>query len=53
MSRTNTVGMPPGADGTATVQLESETARVKLVVVLELAGFIVIFTCMILMGFDR
>ena len=31
----------------------AETARVKLVVVLELVGFMVIFTCMILMGFDQ
>jgi uncharacterized membrane protein len=42
---------PINADGTATVQLEAETARVKLVVVLELVGFLVIFTCMILMRF--
>ena len=42
---------PVNSDGTATVQLEAETARVKLVVVLELVGFLVIFTCMILMRF--
>jgi uncharacterized membrane protein len=42
---------PLNADGTATSQLEAETARVKLVVVLELVGFFVIFTCMILMRF--
>jgi uncharacterized membrane protein len=42
---------PLNSDGTATVQLENETARVKLVVVLELVGFLVIFTCMILMRF--
>lgn len=42
---------PVNADGTATAQLEAETARVKLVVVLELVGFLVIFTCMILMRF--
>jgi uncharacterized membrane protein len=42
---------PVNADGTATAQLEGETARVKLVVVLELVGFLVIFTCMILMRF--
>jgi uncharacterized membrane protein len=42
---------PLNADGTATAQLENETARVKLVVVLELVGFLVIFTCMILMRF--
>jgi uncharacterized membrane protein len=42
---------PVNADGTATAQLEAETARVKVVVVLELVGFLVIFTCMILMRF--
>jgi uncharacterized membrane protein len=42
---------PLNPDGTATVRLESETARVKLVVMLELVGFVVIFTCMILMRF--
>jgi uncharacterized membrane protein len=42
---------PLNADGTATPQLEAETARVKLIVVLELVGFLVIFTCMILMRF--
>lgn len=42
---------PLNDDGTATAQLEAETARVKLVVVLELVGFLVIFTCMILMRF--
>jgi len=39
------------ADGSATAELEAETARVKRVVVLELVGFLVIFTCMILMRF--
>jgi hypothetical protein len=39
--------------GTATAQLEAETNRVKLVVVLELVGFVVIFTCMILMRFGQ
>lgn len=42
---------PVNADGTATAQLEAETARVKVVVMLELVGFLVIFTCMILMRF--
>jgi len=42
---------PLNADGTATALLEAETGRVKLVVVLELVGFLVIFTCMILMRF--
>jgi uncharacterized membrane protein len=42
---------PVSADGSATVQLEDATARVKVVVVLELVGFLVIFTCMILMRF--
>ena len=42
---------PLNADGTATAELEAETARVKLVVVLELVGFLVIFSCMILMRF--
>jgi uncharacterized membrane protein len=49
LRRMNDAAVNP--DGTATVQLEAETARVKLVVVLELVGFLVIFTCMILMRF--
>jgi uncharacterized membrane protein len=44
---------PLNPDGTATAQLETETNRVKLVVVLELVGFLVIFTCMILMRFGQ
>jgi uncharacterized membrane protein len=44
---------PLNADGTATAQLVAETNRVKLVVVLELVGFLVIFTCMILMRFGQ
>jgi uncharacterized membrane protein len=44
---------PLNPDGTATAQLEAETNRVKLVVVLELVGFLVIFTCMILMRFGQ
>ncbi len=43
--------LPLGADGTATPELVAATDRVKLVVVLELAGFLVVFTCMILMRF--
>lgn len=42
---------PINPDGTATAQLEAATDRVKLVAVLELVGFLVIFTCMILMRF--
>jgi uncharacterized membrane protein len=49
IERMNAAPLHP--DGTATVQLESETGRVKLVVLLELVGFVVIFTCMILMRF--
>jgi uncharacterized membrane protein len=44
---------PLNPDGTATALLEAETARVKVVVVLELVGFLVIFTCMILMRFGQ
>ena len=44
---------PLNADGTASAQLEAETSRVKVVVVLELVGFLVIFTCMILMRFGE
>ena len=43
--------LPLGADGTATPELVAATDRVKLVVVLELAGFLVVFTCMVLMRF--
>ena len=43
--------LPLGADGTATPELVAATDRVKLVVVLELAGFLTVFTCMILMRF--
>lgn len=39
------------ADGTASAELKQATDRVKRVVVLELLGFLVIFTCMILMRF--
>ena len=44
---------PLNADGTASRLLEDETARVKVIVGLELIGFLVIFTCMILMRFGR
>jgi putative copper export protein len=42
---------PLNPDGTASVDLTTATDRVKLVVVLELLGFLVIFTSMILMRF--
>jgi hypothetical protein len=42
---------PLNADGTATLELEQATRRVKVVVSLELIGFVVIFTTMILMRF--
>jgi uncharacterized membrane protein len=42
---------PLAADGGPTPELERATARVKRVAVLELFGFIVVFTCMILMRF--
>ncbi len=42
---------PLNADGTATAELVSATDRVKRLVLLELLGFFVIFTCMILMRF--
>lgn len=43
--------VPLTADGTATPELLAAADRVKLVVVLELVGFLVIFTCMVLMRF--
>lgn len=43
--------IPLDAQGGATLELETATQQVKRVVVLELAGFLVIFTCMILMRF--
>lgn len=43
--------IPLNPDGTASAELEQATDRVKRVVVLELLGFLVIFTCMILMRF--
>jgi hypothetical protein len=42
---------PLTSDGRWTPELEEAFARAKLVTVLELAGFFVIFTCMILMRF--
>ena len=42
---------PLGPDGEPTPELERATTRVKQVAVLELVGFFVIFTCMILMRF--
>ena len=41
--------MPLDSAGGATPELKAATDQVKRVVVLELAGFLVIFTCMILM----
>jgi uncharacterized membrane protein len=51
LRRMNDVPLNP--DGTATAELEAKTNRVKVVVVLELVGFLVIFTCMILMRFGQ
>jgi uncharacterized membrane protein len=42
---------PLNTDGTATPELVAATERVKRLVLLELVGFVVIFTCMILMRF--
>jgi uncharacterized membrane protein len=42
---------PVNPDGTATPDLEAALARAKTVTVLELVGFLAIFTCMILMRF--
>jgi hypothetical protein len=42
---------PLTADGGPTPELEAALSRAKLFTVLELAGFFVIFTCMILMRF--
>ena len=42
---------PVNADGSATAELDSALSRAKVVTVLELVGFFVIFTCMILMRF--
>lgn len=43
--------VPLNADGTAGPQLTAATDRVKRAVILELVGFFVVFTCMILMRF--
>jgi uncharacterized membrane protein len=43
--------VPLNAGGTPTPELEAATNRVKRLVSLELLGFFVIFTCMILMRF--
>ena len=42
---------PVNADGTPTPELDAALARAKRVTVLELIGFLVVFTCMILMRF--
>lgn len=42
---------PVNPDGTPSPELAAATNRVKLLVSLELLGFLVIFTCMILMRF--
>jgi uncharacterized membrane protein len=42
---------PVNPDGTPTAELDAALARAKRVTVLELLGFLVIFTCMILMRF--
>lgn len=42
---------PVNSDGTATAELQAATNRVKLIATLELVGFLVIFTGMILMRF--
>lgn len=42
---------PVNADGTPTEELNRALTRAKRVTVLELAGFLVVFTCMILMRF--
>jgi uncharacterized membrane protein len=43
--------IPLDADGAPTPELVTATDQVKRVVILELLGFLVIFTCMILMRF--
>jgi uncharacterized membrane protein len=42
---------PVNPDGTPTAELDAALARAKRVTVLELIGFLVVFTCMILMRF--
>ena len=43
--------VPVNPDGTPTAELESALRKAKLVTILELVGFLVVFTCMILMRF--
>lgn len=43
--------VPLGPDGTGGPALVAATDRVKLIATLELIGFVVVFTCMILMRF--
>jgi putative copper export protein len=43
--------IPLAANGSAAPELEAAISRAKLVVILELVGFLTIFTCMILMRF--
>ena len=42
---------PVNADGSATAELNAALERAKRVTVLELIGFVIVFTCMILMRF--
>ena len=42
----------PAADGTLSAEAEAFIARLKLVTILELIGFLVIFTCMVLLQFS-
>jgi uncharacterized membrane protein len=42
---------PVNADGSPTTELNAALTRAKLLTVLELIGFLVVFTCMILMRF--
>ena len=44
---------PVNPDGTATPELNAALERAKRVTVLELIGFLVVFTCMILMRFGQ
>jgi hypothetical protein len=44
---------PINPDGTAAPELVAATDRVKIIASLELVGFLVIFTCMILMRFGQ
>ena len=45
--------VPISPDGVVSPELTAATDRVKRAVILELLGFVVIFTCMILMRFGR